>query len=91
MNATKLKMKEVLSEIQSGQFANEWVSSYKNKGKNAFQGYMQDIENHQIEKVGKEMRKMMWPDEQWLKFVFIFYPYVQLQLHFLYKNRNVLY
>ena len=62
-DATKLKMKEVLSEIQSGQFANEWVSSYKNKGKNAFQGYMQDIESHQIEKVGKEMRKMMWPDE----------------------------
>lgn len=58
--SAKSKMKEVLSEIQSGQFAHEWLTSYKKEGKNAFQGYMQKIENHQIEKVGKEMRKMMW-------------------------------
>ncbi len=58
--STKSRMKEVLSEIQSGQFAEEWLTSYKNDGKNAFQGYMQNLENHQIEKVGKEMRNMMW-------------------------------
>lgn len=58
--STKSRMKEVLSEIQSGQFADEWLTSYKNEGKNAFQGYMQNLENHQIEKVGKEMRNMMW-------------------------------
>lgn len=58
--STKSRMKEVLSEIQSGQFADEWLTSYKNDGKNAFQGYMQNLENHQIEKVGKEMRNMMW-------------------------------
>ena len=58
--SVKSKMKEVLSEIQSGQFAHEWLTSYKKEGKNAFQGYMQKIENHQIENVGKEMRKMMW-------------------------------
>ncbi|MFL6395665.1 MAG: ketol-acid reductoisomerase [Nitrososphaeraceae archaeon] len=59
-DSTKLRMKEVLSEIQSGQFANEWLTSYKNHGKNAFQEYMKNIEDHQIEKVGKEMRNMMW-------------------------------
>jgi ketol-acid reductoisomerase len=58
--STKSRMKELLSEIQSGQFAEEWLTSYKNDGKNAFQGYMQNLENHQIEKVGKEMRNMMW-------------------------------
>jgi ketol-acid reductoisomerase len=60
--SAKSKMKEVLSEIQSGQFAHEWLTSYKKEGKNAFQGYMQKIENHQIEIVGKEMRKMMWSE-----------------------------
>lgn len=58
----KKKMKEALNEIQSGEFAEEWVSKYKKEGKNSFARYMKEIENHQIEKVGKEMRRMMWPD-----------------------------
>jgi ketol-acid reductoisomerase len=58
----KKKMKEVLKEIQSGDFAEEWVSKYKKDGKNSFARYMKEIENHQIEKVGREMRRMMWPD-----------------------------
>lgn len=62
-DSAKSRMKEVLSEIQSGQFAHEWLTSYKNEGKNAFQEYMQKIENHQIEKVGKEMRNMMWSEK----------------------------
>lgn len=61
-NEAKKKMKEALKEIQSGEFAEEWVSRYKKEGKNSFARYMTEIENHQIEKVGKEMRKMMWPD-----------------------------
>jgi ketol-acid reductoisomerase len=61
--SAKSRMKEVLSEIQSGQFAHEWLTSYKNEGKKAFQEYMQKIENHQIEKVGKEMRNMMWSEK----------------------------
>src|ERR671939_965822 len=60
---SKNKMKEVLKEIQSGQFAEEWVSIYKKEGKSSFGRYMTEIENHQVEKVGKEMRKMMWPNE----------------------------
>ena len=59
----KKKMKEALDEIQSGEFADEWVSKYKKEGKTSFARYMKEIENHPIEKVGKEMRKMMWPDQ----------------------------
>jgi ketol-acid reductoisomerase len=61
--SSKSKMKDVLSEIQSGEFAKEWVTRYHNEGKNAFKSYMQEIENHQIEKVGKMMRNMMWPEQ----------------------------
>ncbi len=61
-NETKRKMKETLKEIQSGEFAEEWVSKYTKEGKNSFARYMKEIENHQVEKVGKEMRRMMWPD-----------------------------
>jgi ketol-acid reductoisomerase len=63
-NEAKNKMKRVLSEIQSGEFAEEWVSTYKKEGKNSFARYMNEIENHQIEKVGKELRKMMWPNQE---------------------------
>jgi ketol-acid reductoisomerase len=59
---SKNKMKQILSEIQSGQFAKEWISIYKKQGKDAFVNFLQQIERHQIEKVGKEMRDMMWPD-----------------------------
>jgi ketol-acid reductoisomerase len=58
----KKRMKEALKQIQSGEFAEEWISKYKKEGKNSFVRYMKEIENHQIEKVGKEMRTMMWPD-----------------------------
>ena len=57
----KKKMKQVLGEIQSGEFAEEWVSTYKKEGKNSFARYMKEIEKHQVEIVGKEMRRMMWP------------------------------
>ncbi|HET6730098.1 MAG TPA: ketol-acid reductoisomerase, partial [Nitrososphaeraceae archaeon] len=59
-SSVKEKMREVLKEIQSGQFAEEWISTYKKDGKLSFNKYMKGIENHQIEKVGREMREMMW-------------------------------
>jgi ketol-acid reductoisomerase len=58
----KKKMEDVLKQIQSGEFAEEWISKYKKDGKNSFARYMKEIENHQIEKVGRDMRRMMWPD-----------------------------
>lgn len=60
---SKSKMKEVLGEIQSGQFANEWVTNYKKDKKTAFETMLLELENHEIEKVGKVLRKMMWPKE----------------------------
>lgn len=58
----KEKMKKALKMIQDGTFNQEWISDYKKNGKNAFDRYVKEIEAHQIEKVGKNMRKMMWPD-----------------------------
>ncbi|HEU04436.1 hypothetical protein LCGC14_1475800 [marine sediment metagenome] len=63
MNAgTKERMKKILDEIQNGAFNEEWISEYQKNGKNAFDRYMKEIDSHQIEQVGKQMRKMMWPD-----------------------------
>lgn len=59
---TKERMKKVLAEIQDGTFNHEWVSEYQKSGKDAFDKYMKEYDAHQIEKVGREMRKMMWPD-----------------------------
>jgi ketol-acid reductoisomerase len=60
----KKKMKDVLKDIQSGQFAEEWVGIYEKEGKMAFERYMKQLEQHKIEQVGKKIRKMMWPKEQ---------------------------
>ncbi len=60
--ANKEKMKNVLTSIQDGTFNKEWISEYQKNGKDAFDKYMKQYDEHQIEKVGKEMRKMMWPD-----------------------------
>ena len=60
--ANKDEMKKVLKQITDGTFNDEWISDYQKNGKNAFDRYMKELESHQIEKVGKEMRKMMWPD-----------------------------
>ena len=58
----KEQMKKILKEIQNGAFNEEWISEYQKNGKNAFDKYMKEIDAHQIEQVGKQMRKMMWPD-----------------------------
>jgi len=60
--ASKHNMKKVLTMIQDGTFNKEWISEYQSKGSEAFDQYMKKNDEHQIEKVGKEMRKMMWPD-----------------------------
>lgn len=58
----KKQMKKVLDQIKDGTFNEEWLSDYQKNGKNAFDRYMKTLESHQIEQVGKKMRKMMWPD-----------------------------
>jgi ketol-acid reductoisomerase len=60
--SNKDEMKKVLKQITDGTFNEEWISDYEKNGKNAFDRYMKQLESHQIEQVGKSMRKMMWPD-----------------------------
>ncbi len=58
--ATKLEMKKVLEEIQSGQFAHEWMAENAN-GRHNFDSKLEADKNHQIEKVGEELRgNMSW-------------------------------
>ena len=59
---TKEEMKKVLKMIQDGTFNNEWITEYQKNGKDAFDKHMKKLDSHQIEQVGKQMRKMMWPD-----------------------------
>ena len=60
--ASKERMKKVLEMIQDGSFNDEWVGEYQKNGRNSFDRYIRQMENHQIEQVGRRMRKMMWPD-----------------------------
>ncbi len=54
----KAEMKKILDEIQSGQFAKEWVEESES-GRANFHKLEQDGHDHQIETVGKELRSMM--------------------------------
>ncbi len=55
---TREEMKSILAEIQSGQFAKEWILENK-AGRPVFQALEKQGWDHQIEKVGGELRKMM--------------------------------
>jgi len=55
---TKAEMKKILSEIQSGQFARDWLLENR-AGQASFGATRRRERNHQIEKVGKQLRKMM--------------------------------
>ena len=59
---TKKEMKKILGEIQGGQFALEYLTENK-MGKPVFNSYRRAMDEHQIEKVGAELRGMM----PWLK------------------------
>ena len=59
---TKVEMKKILGEIQSGQFAREWV--LENQANRAgFLAMRRRDADHQIEEVGKRLRSMM----SWIK------------------------
>lgn len=59
---TKKEMKKILKEIQTGQFAREWI--LENKANQAgFKSIRRNEREHLIEKVGRQLRKMM----TWIK------------------------
>ena len=55
---TKKRMKEILSDIQSGKFAKQWIDECKNGQKN-FLKMRKDLSNHPIEQVGEKLRALM--------------------------------
>ena len=59
----KKSEKAILKEIQDGTFAKEWVDAYEKEGQKAFGKYMDELDAHQVEKVGKKIRALMWPNE----------------------------
>lgn len=54
---TKKEMKQVLTEIQDGTFASKWIAENKN-GRAHFNSCRRIAAEHQLEKVGEELRKM---------------------------------
>ena len=57
-NKTKERMKEILKNIQSGNFAKQWMDECKNGQKN-FLKMRKELSEHPIEKVGKKLRDLM--------------------------------
>src|ERR1700733_8986073 len=55
---TRKEMKKILSEIQSAQFAKEWIGENK-AGRHKFLAMRQAGHDQPIERVGKELRQMM--------------------------------
>jgi ketol-acid reductoisomerase len=55
---TRKAMKKVLKQIQSGKFAKEWIEENKKGGKK-FAKMRERAKQHQVEKVGEQLRGMM--------------------------------
>jgi ketol-acid reductoisomerase len=57
-DAVRAEMKQILSDIKDGTFANEWINENRN-GRPNFNDLRKRGQAHQIEKVGEELRGMM--------------------------------
>src|SRR5580698_7309266 len=55
---TRAEMKKILAEIQSGDFARQWIAENKT-GRHKFLAMREEARNQPIEKVGRELREMM--------------------------------
>jgi ketol-acid reductoisomerase len=51
-------MQKILADIQSGDFAREWIAENRAGGEN-FQRLREEQASHQVERVGRELRAMM--------------------------------
>ena len=61
--SVKLNMKEILKEIQNGSYAKEFMNEMQNGGSN-FKRMKEESKNHEIEKVGSELRSIFaWNSE----------------------------
>lgn len=55
----KKRMKEAAMRVKNGDFAREWVEEYS-RGAQTLKRLMEEIKGHQIEKVGEEMRRLIF-------------------------------
>src|SRR6202041_1965113 len=55
---TRAEMKKILAEIQSGEFARQWIAENKS-GRHKFLAMREEARNQPVEKVGRELREMM--------------------------------
>ena len=61
---TRQAMKDVLGEIQSGEFAREWIAENR-AGQENFKRMREEQQNTQVERQGRELRSMMdWIDTE---------------------------
>jgi ketol-acid reductoisomerase len=61
---TRQAMQQILGEIQSGEFAREWIAENE-AGQENFQRLREEQKDHRIEREGRELRSMMdWIDQE---------------------------
>ena len=61
---SRAAMKQILADIQSGEFATEWIAENRAGGEN-FERMREEGKEHEIEKVGADLRSMMhWIDTE---------------------------
>jgi len=61
---TRANMKKILQEIQSGDFAREWIAENR-AGQENFKRMREEQAGHQVEVVGRELRSQMsWIDTE---------------------------
>jgi ketol-acid reductoisomerase len=61
---TRQAMREILGEIQSGEFAKEWIAENR-AGQESFKRMREEQKGHQIEREGRKLRSMMdWIDQE---------------------------
>jgi ketol-acid reductoisomerase len=63
-DATRQAMRQILQDIQSGDFAREWIAENR-AGQENFKRMREEQSRHQVEVVGKELRSQMdWIDTE---------------------------
>jgi ketol-acid reductoisomerase len=55
---TRKAMRKILDDIQSGEFAQEWIAENR-AGQESFKRLREEGANHQVERVGRDLRSMM--------------------------------
>jgi ketol-acid reductoisomerase len=56
--STRAAMKQILADIQSAKFANEWIGEYR-AGMSNFKRLRSEGEKHPVEEVGRKLRSFM--------------------------------